>query len=65
MEYGDLLLNELDLDFRTTGLDETSYLMADREIPVELDFFDGAKLLGHVSGEMKKQIENWWGEPLV
>jgi hypothetical protein len=62
MESGDLLLNKNDPNFPSTGLEDSSYLMTDRDIPVESEFFDGAKYLGCVSGDMKKKVEEWWGE---
>lgn len=65
IEREDLTLNELDSDFRETGLDETSYLIFHSINTEPHEFFKTAKLLGAVTGEIRKQVEDWWGAPLV
>ena len=50
-------------DFKDTGLDESSFLVSSHGVPVKPDFFDGAILLGQVTADLKKSVEEWWGEP--
>ncbi len=63
-EPGDLEIHESDREFKQTGLKKESYLPADREFKVSLDFFKDADFLGFVSGTIKKRVGDWWGEPL-
>ena len=60
----DLSIDKTDPDFKSTGLKESSYLLADRDVAVELDFFRRAKLIGQIEGELKRKVEEWRGEPL-
>jgi hypothetical protein len=64
-EPNDLTINKLDSDFLSTGLDETCYLIFRSIRNATPQFFDDAKYLGQVTGEIKRQVENWWGAPLI
>ena len=61
----DLTIHALDSSFRATGLSEESYLVADSVHGEPIEFFKGAALIGTVTNEIKRQIEDWWGAPLA
>ena len=54
---------DTDEGFFETGLSASSYLISNHGVPVKLSFFEGAKLLGNLTGELLRQVEAWWGEP--
>ena len=58
-------IDESDGDFPATGLKSSSYIMNHPIPDVPLDYFKGAKLRGHATGEFKKKIEEWYGAPLI
>lgn len=60
----DLIVHESYSGFKESGLKETSCLIADRDVTVELSFFDQAKLLGQLAGEVRQRVEDWWGESI-
>lgn len=60
----DLTLHSSEVTFPSTGLKEDSYLVF-RSIHAEpLELFQTAKWLGCVEGDVKRRVEEWWGEPL-
>ena len=63
-EQGDLALYGSAEEIKKTGLKKESYLMADREFKVALEFFKDAEYLGEISGSIEDRVENWWGEAL-
>jgi hypothetical protein len=60
----DLTILKSDAGFTQTGLKDDCYLVGDRDVTVELSFFDHAKLLGELTGDLKRRVETWWGDPL-
>ena len=64
IESGDLTISELDPEFKDTGLSESSYLVSRATPNVLLEKLRDCKLLGFVTGSIKKRVENWWRAPL-
>jgi hypothetical protein len=60
----EVTLYETDVDFKNSGLREASFIVHTPTPDVPLEFFKGAKLLGHATGEFKRKVENWWGVPI-
>ncbi|HLX64150.1 MAG TPA: hypothetical protein VKX17_22950 [Planctomycetota bacterium] len=63
IEPGNFPIYDTDEGFKETGLKESSYLVCNHGVPVKMHFFDGAKLLGNLTGELRRRVEEWWGEP--
>ena len=63
IEPGNFPIYDTDEGFKETGLKESSFLVSSHGVPVKLNFFDGAKLLGKLTGELRRRVEIWWGEP--
>ena len=60
----DLIIYDSDPGFTESGLQETSCLIADRDISVDLSVFKHAKFMGQLAHVVKNRIENWWGEAM-
>jgi len=64
LESGNFSIYETDPGFKESGLDEASYLVSNYGVPVKPSFFDEGKVLGVITGDLKRRIEDWWGEPI-
>ena len=64
LESGQVAIYASDPDFKATGLHDSSRIFGAFTPDVPLDYFQGAKLLGHATSEFKKRVENWYGMPL-
>ncbi len=60
-EYGAVVIESNDPDFKATGLKDSSYLVDQAIAEVPMHSFKGAKLLGTATGEFKKRVEKWYG----
>lgn len=64
LEPGQVTIYAADPDFKASGLRDSSCIVLDMNDDVNLEFFKGAKLLGHATGAFKKRVEEWYGAPL-
>ena len=62
--HDDFRIDETIDGFSTTGLKHSCYLLRHRVYDVTLATLQNGKYKGYVSGELKKAIEEWWGELL-
>ena len=60
----DLTINTDDDGFDITGLDRKTYFIFGAVNEGPHAFFEG-HLIGRIEGEIKQQVEDWWGEAIV
>ena len=52
------------VDFKASGLRDSSYVLNNPIDDVKLEFFKNAKLWGWATGDFKESVEEWYGMPL-
>ncbi|MCY3019380.1 MAG: hypothetical protein NTW87_10195 [Planctomycetota bacterium] len=50
-------------EFKATGLDKSSFLIAGEAVSVPVTALKG-RALGRVAGKLKALVDDWWGEVL-
>ena len=65
IQPADLTIYASDPSFSQTGLKAESYLVFHSIHAEPLELFNSAKWLGTVENEIKRKVEDWWGEPFV
>lgn len=63
LDSDNFVIYDTDQGFVETGLKESSCLVSNHGVPVKMEFFDGAILFGKLTGELRRRVEEWWGEP--
>jgi hypothetical protein len=62
--HDDFRIDETAEGFTLTGLEHSSHLLRKRTQEIDFEILLKGKLKGILSGKLKSDIEEWWGEKL-